>query len=406
MLTSRYGLPRRASIAAASSGRRTADVLGAALACVLLVAGTPLRAQGGDVAETVGVASLPPATPYRLYVADVAITHIVDGKVHILDGRKMKYEGTIATALAGNATLSPDRSELYVATTYFTRLNRGERVDQVDVYDAGTLKLTAEIGIPPKHAQALPYRGLLRASADGRWLFVQNATPATSVSVVDLKAHKFVVEVPTPGCWALLTVPSESTRFTTICGDGSLLTVTLDAEGKVATQRRVAKFFDPDTDPIFIHAEYEGDQVHFVSFKGMLHTARLGGEEARFEAPRPLVTGADTKGGWRPGGYQPIALHAQSRRLFVGMHPGGKEGSHKEPAREIWVYDLAAGKRVARIPGSTAIALAVTRGDKPLLFAIDGAKNALVSWDVQAAPRLRAQRLAPMGDSATLIEVQ
>jgi methylamine dehydrogenase heavy chain len=367
---------------------------------------TPVSAQSGDGVETVSVLKMPPATPYRLYVADVAISHIVDGKLHVIDGDTMKLEGMVATGLAGNSTLSADRKELYVATTYFTRLNRGDRVDQVDIYDATTLNRTGEVVIPAKHGQALPYRGLIRASADGRWLFVQNATPATSVSVVDLKSRSFVGEVPTPGCWALLTVPSEPSRFTTICGDGSLLTVTLDAGGKVAAQRRVPKFFDPDADPIFVHAEYEGDRVHFVSFKGMLHTANLAGEQASFEAPWPLVRGDDTKKNWRPGGYQPLSLHTQSGRLYVGLHRDGKEGSHKEPAREIWVFDMAKRSRIARVPGSSAIALAVTRGDKPLLFAIDGAKNALVSWNVQGAPRLRKEHLTPMGDSATLIEVQ
>ena len=370
-----------------------------------LFAGTG-AAQSVQVPEQVGVLRLAPATAYRVYVADVAITHIADGKLHVIDGDTMSYRGMVATALAGNSTLSADRSEIYVATTYFTRLNRGERVDQVDVYDAATLALKAEIPIPARHAQALPYRGLIRASSDGRWLLVQNATPATSVTVVDLKARAVAGEVPTPGCWALLTVPSEPARFTTICGDGSLLTVTLDAAGRVAAQKRVPKFFDPDADPIFIHAEYDRDRVHFVSFKGRVHIASLAGEQASFEAPWPLVQDADAKKGWRPGGYQPIALHAGSGRLYVGMHAGGKEGSHKEPAREIWVVDVAKRARIARIPGSAAIALAVTRGDKPLLFAIDGAKNALVSWDVQGVPRKRKEQLAPLGDSATLIEVQ
>lgn len=381
-------------------------LLAAALLATLMAAASPLLAQSAAGVETVGVGKLADATPDRLYVADVAITHIVDGKLHILNGRTMKYEGMIATALAGNFTLSADRREVYVATTYLTRLNRGERVDQVDIYDATTLKLTGEVSIPAKHAQALPYRGYIRASADGRWLFVQNATPATSVSVVDLKAKKFVVEIPTPGCWALLTVPSEPARFTTICGDGSLLTVTLDAGGKVAAQRRSPKFFDPDADPIFIHAEYDGDSAHFVSFKGIVHSVNLAGEQPGFGAPWPLVQGADIKKHWRPGGYQPLALHARSGRLYVGMHPDGKEGSHKEPAREIWVFDVAKKARVARVPGSMAIALAVTRGDRPLLFGIDGAKNALVSWDVRGAPRLRKEQVAPIGDSATLIEVQ
>lgn len=387
---------------------RSAPVLAASIAALLtaLIGATPVSAQSGDGVETVGVMKMPPASPYRLYVADVAISHIVDGKLHVIDGSTMKLEGMVATGLAGNSTLSADRKELYVATTYYTRLNRGERVDQVDIYDTATLNRTGEVVIPAKHGQALPYRGLIRASADGRWLFVQNATPATSVSVVDLKARAFVGEVPTPGCWALLTVPSAPSRFTTICGDGSLLTVTLDEGGKVAAQRRVQKFFDADADPIFIHAEYDGERVHFVSFKGMLHTANLAGEQASVEAPWSLVRGDDAKKNWRPGGYQPVSLHAHSGRLFVGMHPGGREGSHKEPAREIWVFDVAKRSRIARVPGSSAIALAVTSGERPLLFAIDGVRNALVSWNVQGAPRLRKEHLAPMGDSATLIEVQ
>jgi methylamine dehydrogenase heavy chain len=182
--------------------------------------------------------------------------------------------------------------------------------------------------------------------------------------------------------------------------------VTLDADGKVAAQRRTPKFFDPDADPIFIHAEYDGDRAHFVSFKGMVHTVNLAGEQPSFSTPWPMVQGADGKKHWRPGGYQPIALHVQSGRLYVGMHPDGKEGSHKEPAREIWVFDMAKKSRVARVPGSMSIALAITRSDKPLLFGIDGVKNALVSWDVQGAPRKRKEQLAPMGDSATLIEIQ
>ncbi len=406
MLMFTFCAARRATQVQLLPAHRWVRPLGLLLGAALSLGATSLRAQSAPGVETVGVAQLPPATPDRLYVADVAITHIVDGKVHILNGRTMKYEGTVATALAGNFALSPDRKELYVATTYFTRLNRGERVDQVDIYDATTLKLTGEVPIPPKHAQTLPYRGYARASSDGRWLFVQNATPATSVSVVDLKAKKFVVEIPTPGCWTLLTVPSAPARFSALCGDGSLLTVTLDADGKVAQQRRAPKFFEPDKDPIFIHAEYDGDRAYFVSFKGMLYTANLAGEQASFEPPWPLVLGADAKKNWRPGGYQPIALHAKSGRLYVGMHPNGKEGSHKEPAREIWVFDMAKKSRIARVPGSMAIALAVTSGDKPLLFAIDGAKNALVSWDVQGAPRRRVEQMAPMGDSATLIEVQ
>ena len=132
-----------------------------ATACAAATAGAQIPP------EQVSTRSLPPAGNARLYVTDVAINHIVDGKILIVDASKSAYLGTVSTAMAGQTTLAPDRSEIYVATTYFTKLNRGERQDQVDVYDAATLALKAEITIPPKHAQALPYRGTLRTSSDG-----------------------------------------------------------------------------------------------------------------------------------------------------------------------------------------------------------------------------------------------
>jgi methylamine dehydrogenase heavy chain len=361
-------------------------------------------------AEQVTVGKLPPATAYRLYLADVAIPHIVDGKLLILDGAALKVQGVVSTGLAGLTTLSPDRAELYVATTYFPRLNRGERHDQLDVYDASTLKLKAEIPIPPKHAQALPYRGYLRASADGRFVFVQNATPATSVSVVDRAANKFVAEIPTPGCWSIFTPKSTASanRFSTLCGDGTMLTVTLDDQGIALSKRKSAKFFDPDADPLFIVGERSGDRYVFISFKGFVHTLDVAGEEAVVGARWPTLTDAQAKRGWRPGGYQPLALHEKSGTLYVGMHRKGAEGSHKNPADEIWVFDLASGKRLARTNGRGATSLAVSQGDQPRLFAFEGGKMAMHAF--AALPSKGKIRLlasgGPFGETPTQMDVQ
>ena len=130
--------------------------------------------------EQVTTQPLPPANAHRVYLADFTINHVMDGRLNVIDGEKLKLQGIVATGFAGLPTLSPDRSELYVATTYYTRLNHGDRVDVVDVYDLATLAHKAEIPIPPKHAMALPYQGVIRTSVDGRLLFVQNATPAQS----------------------------------------------------------------------------------------------------------------------------------------------------------------------------------------------------------------------------------
>lgn len=161
-------------------------------------------AQAADfVPEQVTVDPLPPPSPTRMYVQDVALSHIVDGRLHIVDGATMRYEGMLGTGLTGLVALAPDRREIYVATSYLSRLNRGTRTDTVDVYDSQTLTLKEEIVIPPKHAQALPYKGVMGVTGDGRFILVQNATPASSIAVVDRKASKPVAEVPTPGCWGI-----------------------------------------------------------------------------------------------------------------------------------------------------------------------------------------------------------
>ncbi|MBT9496208.1 amine dehydrogenase [Zoogloea oleivorans] len=354
--------------------------------------------------ESITTGQLPPPHPYRIYLSDVAIGHIVDGRLHVIDGKRLSYEGIVATGYTGQVTLSADRKEIFVATTYYSRLSHGVRTDVVDVHDAQTLKKTGEIEIPPRHAQSLNYKGTIRASADGRWLFVQYATPATSVGIIDLQTRKAVAEVATPGCWSILPAASVGGRFSTICGDGTLLTVSLDDKGQVATQKRSAKFFDADKDPIFIHGEQDGDTYRFVSFHGDVYAARVGGAVAGFEPAWSILNAADRKQGWRPGGYQLIAQHNASGRLYVGMHDKGMEGSHKTPAKEIWTIDLAAQKRVARTPGTNAIALAVSQGEGARLFAYDGVKAAIAAFDVGSKLSL-AGRLEHVGETPTQMEL-
>ncbi|WP_398306960.1 amine dehydrogenase large subunit [Zoogloea sp.] len=379
-----------------------------AFAGSLLTTALALGASAGAMAElpteSITTGKLPPPNPYRIYLHDVAIGHIVDGRLHVIDGENLRYEGVIATGLAGQAALSADRKEIFVATTYYSRLSHGVRTDVVDVHDAQTLALTGEIEIPPRHAQSLHYKGTIRPSADGRWLFVQYATPATSVGIIDLKTRKAVNEVATPGCWAILPAASVGGRFSTVCGDGTLVTVSLDDAGQVRTQKRSARFFDPDKDPIFIHGEQDGDTYRFVSFQGEIHTAHVGGEVASYDAPWSILGAADRKQGWRPGGYQVFAQHNASGRLYVGMHDKGKEGSHKTPAKEIWTVDLASKKRVARSPGNDAIALAVSQGERPRLFAYDGVKAAIAVFDASRKLTL-SKRMEGVGETPTQMEL-
>lgn len=354
--------------------------------------------------EQVTVGKVPPPHPYRLYFTDFSLFHIPDAKMTVIDGRNLKVESIISTGMFALNTVSPDRSEIYVVTTYFSKLNRGERSEEILVYDTKTMTIKAEIPYPAHHAQALPYMGTLRTSADGRFIYVQNATPATSISIVNRETGKHVAEVPTPGCY--ITYPAQtSNRVSTLCGDGTMLTISLDAEGNPIGKKKTAKFFDPDEDALFVSAAQDGDTYHFVSFKGKVIPVNVAGETAVVGTPWSIVDGADAKKGWRPGGYQPIALHKASGTLYVGVHPKGKEGSHKDPAKEIWAFDLATGKRVSRTKTDDATGLATSQGDAPRLFAFDTAKASITAFE--GGRKLKKVTSAQgFGDTPTQLEVQ
>lgn len=326
----------------------------------------------------------------RIYAADIAINHIADGKLHIVDADSGKYLGVIGIGFTGQVTLSNDKREILVSTGYLSRGQRGDRADIVEVWDADTLKFKYEIPISDKRAMALQYEGLMRLSADGRWLFVQNATPATSVSVIDMQAKKMVGEVAMPGCWAIYPVQSDSKRFASLCGDGTIQTVTIDDNGAEAARKTSAKVFDADADAWFMQGEQAGDDYYFVSFKGNVARVNVAGETAAVTETWPLASKAEMQKGWRPGGYQPLAVHGDSNRLYVAMHAGGVEGSHKNPAKQIWAFDTQTKKRIARMPGHAAISLEPS-ADGKRLYAIDIEKASIVIFDtIGAKPKVRA----------------
>jgi len=361
-------------------------------------------AEADSLPEKQTVAVPPEAGPYRAYVSDIAIGHMVDGRLHVVDVDTGRYVGVVPSGYAGQAVLSPDRKEIYVSTTYYARLSRGARTQVVDVWDAATLAHKGEIAIPDRRAQALNYKGLITVSSDSRWLFVQNATPASSVSVVDLRQRRLASEIATPGCWLALPVPGTPQRFATLCGDGTIETITLDDAGALKSQSRSEAFFDPDVDPVFVHAESIGDRHFFVSYRGKVHEVDLAPDKPRALASWSLVGGADAKKSWRPGGYQLFAVHASTGRLYVAMHPDGAEGTHKNPAAEIWGFDIAARKRISRMPGHNAIALTAVQATAPRLVALDAMTMGLVLIDAGAKPRVIA-RMDGVAEAATQLEL-
>ncbi len=78
-------------------------------------------------------------------------------------------------------------------------------------------------------------------------------------TVLDLEKGTVVDEVPIPGCFSII-LSADAKRFTSICGDGTLLTVKLGDNGKAVSQVSSDKIFDVDADPLFIHTQRFHDQ--------------------------------------------------------------------------------------------------------------------------------------------------
>lgn len=337
--------------------------------------GVALATRGGAVppplpAEHLTVQSLPARSPHWIFVFDEAFENELDERLHLYDGDTYRRLGQIDVGFGPGIALSPDGATTAVATTYFARGSRGTRTDVVEFTDNRTLAVTGEIVLPPKRAQLFIPVYTLAYSADGHFLYAAYITPATSFAVLDPVQRKLLAEIDTAGC--TMVIPSGADRVSSLCESGRLLTVRLDGQGHEAARSMSAPFFDADADPVFVQAIPTNEGYVFLSFLGAVHAVDLRGAEPQFAQPWSLVSDAE-KGVWRPGAEQVGAIQRALGRLYVPMHRGG-EGTHKDGGTEIWVFDLATHRRLARwaLPGAKLtriLGIQVTQDDAPLLFA-------------------------------------
>src|SRR5690606_30156730 len=160
--------------------------------------------------------------------------------------------------------------------------------------------------------------------------------------------------------------------------------------------------FPVQDDPVFIAPGLLGDKAYFVSFHGNVYTANLGDNELTFEPVWSLLDEKDKTQGWVPGGYNLIDIEQAHQRMYVLMHPDGKEGSHKNPAAEIWVYDLASKQRIARVPGRDGLSLSVAQGPAPRLLTLDGGNVNI--YDISAAEPKYLRTIEGAGEAALQVE--
>ena len=299
-------------------------------------------------------------------VHDFAFGSLLDSAFSLVDTSDGRFKGMLSAGNFAGFTVSADRQELYVGETYYSRGTRGERADLVTVYDMENLDRLAEIEIPNKRAAIVVNKSAMAITESGRFLLVFNLTPATSVTVIDLDNHTFVGEIPTPGC--SLVYPTRKHDFFMLCGDGALFQISLDDSGAVVSQARSAPFIDIDEDPLSEKASKVAGVWQFISFKGDVQPVSGAGVPVERWS---LTSNAERASNWRPGGWHWTAAHPDGL-LWVSMNPNGYDGSHKDPAAEVWLFDTDKQVRLKRLPLKVpALSIDVTLEKEPRLLVVN-----------------------------------
>ncbi len=218
--------------------------------------------------------------PHWVYVVDEAFSNEIDARVRLFDGDSYRHLGQIDAGFNPGVAISPDGRTTAVATTYYARGGHGARTDVVEFTDNATLAISGEIVLPPKRAQGPPMYFNLGYGTDGRFIYVSYITPATSFGVLDAANKSVLGEIDTAGC--VLVIPSGPNRVSSLCDNGRLLTVTLDAQGHEASRALSEPFFDADRDPVFVQGVPTLTGYAFLSFLGEVHELDISG-------PQPVI---------------------------------------------------------------------------------------------------------------------
>ena len=329
---------------------------------VLAISGLAAFAQEAIEPETLTVQERIPEGPH-VYVMDFGING--SSPIYVLNADDLSLVGSMGAGTFATMTMSADKSTLFSASSYLRRYTYGDVEAVIHAWDSQALSAKKEFMVSPKLAQALSQRGTLNVSADGRHLLVQNATPATSITIADAVEGRELGEIPTPGCWT--AYPSvEGTAFTTLCGDGTVAKYTYGPDGTAGEPAKSDKIFDADADPLYSDAVRVGGKLVYVSFGGTLYIVDDSGEKPVLDRTVPF-----SEEGWAPGGYNLMAYSEPTNTLFILMHSNPAEGSHKSPGEEIWAIDMDSMTVVGRSEAHGESSIAVSGGETPVLFGID-----------------------------------
>lgn len=308
------------------------------------------------------------------------------GGTRIIDGDTGKIKGIVQNGALSDFVKDPSGKYYYVVESIWSKGNRGTRQDLLTIYDAHTLKIAGEIALPGRLLIGNRLYNLVIGSG-GKYAFIYNMDPASSVVIVDLQKKKYVRSVEIPGCGLIFPAPDGSTS--SLCSDGSMTTVKYDAK-MAGTLTQSPVFFSAENDPIFDNSfiDTTTGKALFLTYTGLIYETQLGAKPV-IGTPWSIQEAAGVPAGstkplianWLPGGREPIAYHRDSGKAYVLMHMG-EYWSQKVPGSELWEIDVAAKKVLRRTKIEGADNVVITQGADPLIF-LNSGEGKLVVLDAK-----------------------
>lgn len=338
---------------------------------VLALAGIPLSASAQLQPEPLITHSYPEPSPHRIHV--VSYEGVME-RYYVIDGDSGQVLGLVPGAMNSVLRIGPD-GHFYSSETYYEKLWRGKRTDQITVYDGRTGMVVRELEIPPKRLHSYSINSSFDFTEGGKYLLQYNISPAGSITVVDGSASRVIGEFPSAGCG--LVFPYAPDAWVSLCSDGGLLRMKISDKGEISSES-FPPFFDAEKDPVLQNSlvSAENDLALFVSYEALLYPLDLKARKPT--ATKPWSLRAKGEDDWFPTGWQPVAYNAKTDMLFVIMNQTVK-WDHTAGGHEVWAFDRKSKKRLYRAQFEEPIAaIAVSPDAEPQLYALTNENESIL----------------------------
>lgn len=376
--------------------RYGSSALGAAALAALLAASPAVAAEGQGAAAAKAAAEhlaagkeddpvvlkAPAPNSRRVYVQDPAHFAAVTQQF-IIDGDKARVLSMTDGGFLPNPVVASDGSFFAQASTVWDRIARGKRTDYVEVFDPITTEPIADIELPnaPRFLVGT-YPWMTALTPNNKTLLFYQFSPSPAVGVVDLAGKKFERSIKAPDCYHVF--PASNEVFYMHCRDGSLAKVTMGADGKDEIKK--TEIFRKENEYVINLPAYSPKNGRLVwpTYTGKIFQADLSGADAKFLPAFEAFSEAERKEGWAPGGWQQVAYHRDSERIFL-LADQRPQWRHKTPSRFVFVIDAKTGKRLQKLDLKHDIdSVGVSQDAKPQLYALSTGDKTLYIIDPES----------------------